>query len=121
MKKTVVRKGKSLTSTILITALLLTSNVPSFADGFVFEDWDSGSVEKRASASSATESDLDDDAVVASGSELPATSSIALFAGQELVHWEIYGMDGTEIFLSWMAHRAMVRSESPIKSKIKVS
>ena len=81
MKKTVVRKGKSLASTILITALLLTSNVPSFADGFVFEDWDSGSVEKRASASSATESDLDDDAVVASGSELPATSSIALFAG----------------------------------------
>lgn len=65
MKKTVVRKGKSLASTILITALLLTSNVPSFADGFVFEDWDSGSVEKRASASSATESDLDDDAVVA--------------------------------------------------------
>lgn len=47
MKKTVVRKGKSLASTILITALLLTSNVPSFADGFVFEDWDRGSVEKR--------------------------------------------------------------------------
>ncbi|MDB2032427.1 peptidase A26 [[Clostridium] symbiosum] len=119
MKKTVVRKGKSLASTILITALLLTSNVPSFADGFVFEDWDSGSVEKRASASSATESDLDDDAVVASGSELPATSSIALFAGAGVSSlgdiWD--GWNGDFSFLDGSSGDGSERKPYQIKNK----
>lgn len=118
MEKKVSQRVKSLVSATLIAGLLLINTLPAIADGFVFEDWDSGSVEQRDSASSATESNLDD-AVAASGSELLATSSIALFARAGVSSlgdiWD--GWNGDFSFLDGSSGDGSERKPYQIKNK----
>lgn len=91
MIKRLGRRGKNLTSAVLITAVLLTGAAPAAASmgGFVFEDLDGGAgAEHRPEGRHAgTGSDLyggdgfaASGSSMASGSDIPASASVALFA-----------------------------------------